>query len=121
MKRTQVCKSGDVVEGVPFSVKAGEHSLIVTRIKGKIQAISAKCPHLGMSMARGKISEGAIQCPWHGSRFDVCTGRNLDWVNSFAGIPMPKWSHKIIGLGKQPAAVATFESSEENGAVFVNL
>lgn len=121
MERIEVCKSEEIVEGQPFVFKKGDQSLIVSRIKGKVQAISAKCPHLGLSMARGKISDGVIQCPWHGSRFDICTGRNVDWVNSVAGIHMPKWSHKLLGLGKQPAPVATFEASEEKGRVFVQV
>ena len=48
-----------------------------------------------------------LKCPWHGSRFDVRTGENMDWVNAFAGIPMPKWTHGMISMGKAPAPLQT--------------
>jgi nitrite reductase/ring-hydroxylating ferredoxin subunit len=41
-----------------------------------------RCPHLGFSLTRGpgglKYEDGVVQCPWHNSRFNVCTGENLD-------------------------------------------
>lgn len=121
MAAVKVCNSEEVVEGAALSVTAGGHKLLLTRVNGAVQAISARCPHLGMPLARGKIADGAITCPWHGSRYDVCTGRNLDWVNSFAGIPMPAWSHKLIGLGRQPAPIDTFVAEDKEGAVFVTI
>jgi uncharacterized membrane protein/nitrite reductase/ring-hydroxylating ferredoxin subunit len=33
-----------------------------------------RCPHRGGSLADGCLVEGTVQCPWHGSQFDVRTG-----------------------------------------------
>ncbi len=121
MKKIEVGKSIEISESKLHPVEINGEVILLTRIKEKVYAISNKCPHLGFSMSRGKISEGAVQCPWHGSRFDICTGENLDWVNAFAGIEMPKWSHRLIALGKDPAPLKTFEASEENGIVYVTL
>jgi nitrite reductase/ring-hydroxylating ferredoxin subunit/uncharacterized membrane protein len=33
------------------------------------------CPHRGGSLADGCLVDGTVQCPWHGSQFDVKTGR----------------------------------------------
>ena len=33
------------------------------------------CPHRGGSLADGCLVDGTVQCPWHGSQFEVKTGR----------------------------------------------
>ena len=78
---------------------------LLTKVGNDYYVIENRCPHLGWSMARGEVREGVLRCPWHGSRYDVCTGENLDWVNAFAGVRMPTWSHRLIALGKDPGPV----------------
>ncbi len=121
MKRIKVAESNDVKEAQLLAVQANGQSVLLTRVQGKVCAISSKCTHLGLSMKGGKVVDGAIQCPWHGSRFDVCTGKNINWANSFLGIPMPKFMHGMIGMGKKPAPVPVFTAVEEAGAVFVDM
>lgn len=121
MNKTEVAKSAQIQAGEVHLVSAGGHSIALTRVDGAVCAFENKCPHLGLSLARGKIENGAITCPWHGSRFDICTGKNLDWVNSVVGIPLPQWTHNLIALGKSPAPVRTFVVSETAGTVFVDL
>jgi nitrite reductase/ring-hydroxylating ferredoxin subunit len=41
-------------------------------------------------------------------------------VNSVAGIALPRWSQKLVAMGKEPQAVRTFPVTVENGSVFVN-
>lgn len=36
------------------------------------------CPHLGGPLDDAPVEDGCVRCPWHGYRFDVRTGRNLD-------------------------------------------
>jgi len=43
--------------------------------KGKYYAIGNTCTHLGGPLAQGKLGDGVVECPWHGSRFDVRTGQ----------------------------------------------
>lgn len=121
MPRVEVARSNEVFEGEFHAAKVGGYTVLVTRSQGKLCAIENKCPHLGFPIARGKLEGGAIRCPWHGSRFSLCTGENLDWVNSVAGIGMPKWSHGLIAFGKLPAPIRTFKVSERNGTVFVTV
>ena len=117
MSRITVAASSDVRENEVHVVKHCNVSVALTRIKGTVRAFENRCPHLGLALARGKIENGAIRCPWHGSTFDVCSGRNLDWVNSVVGVPMPQWTHKLIALGKDAAPIRVFEAEEENGKV----
>ena len=119
MAFTDVASADAVKENESFAARVGEIRLLLTRVEGKICAIEDHCPHLGLSMRRGRVENGVIHCPWHGSTFDVCTGANLDWIQSVAGVKIPDWSRILIALGRKPAPVRTFVVREENGRVLV--
>jgi len=43
---------------------------------GKPFAVSNRCRHLFASLGKGQVSEdGCLECPWHGARYDVGTGK----------------------------------------------
>jgi nitrite reductase/ring-hydroxylating ferredoxin subunit len=42
--------------------------------KGKYYAIRNACTHMGGPLAQGKLEDQTVECPWHGSRFDLMTG-----------------------------------------------
>src|SRR5258708_8354336 len=46
----------------------------LANVKGKYYAIRNTCTHLGGPLAQGKLEDGVVECPWHGSRFDLATG-----------------------------------------------
>ncbi|MEM9178890.1 MAG: Rieske (2Fe-2S) protein [Pseudomonadota bacterium] len=47
--------------------------------QGQWIAHAATCPHLLGPLADGPVSDdGVITCPWHGYRFDIQSGANLD-------------------------------------------
>ena len=120
-QKIRVASPQDLEEGKLLATQANEQRLLLTRIQGRPQAIINRCPHMGMKMTRGELSDGVLKCPWHGSRFDFCTGANLDWVNAFAGVPMPKWTHGMISMGKSPAPLTTVSVEETEGEIFVHL
>lgn len=117
--KVRVATSSAVVEGKLLSAQAGGQRVLVSRIKGRVYAVVDRCPHMGMSMAKGKVDNGVVTCPWHNSRFDFCSGRNMDWASAFLGIPMPGWTHKMIAMGKAPAPLKTLVVEESGGEVFV--
>ena len=107
----------------PTTVKAdGESYVVVRRAQSpdEVCVISDKCPHLGLSLTsgpRGGYADGVITCPWHNSRFDVCTGENLDWAPGFAGIKAPGWSRRLIAMGKAPKPLTVAPASVRDGQV----
>lgn len=121
MSLIEVARSEDVKENKVLLVKAGDTPVLVTRVNGKACAVSNKCPHLGLPLAKGKVVDGTITCPFHGSRFDLCTGANQDWCNAVVGVPIPAWTSRLLSMGKKPQALPTFEASEQDGKVFVRL
>lgn len=116
----KVADAAAVQNGALLAVTAGGRSALLTRVDGKVVAVANWCPHLGMPMTRGTIDAGVLRCPWHGSRFDVCSGRNLDWANAFIGVPMPGWTHKILAMGKAPAPLETLAVEERDGAIYIS-
>jgi len=65
----------DVPEGTPTAAKAGAQTLVVVRQGTTVYAMHSVCAHAGGPLAQGKIVDGCVECPWHGSRFELATGR----------------------------------------------
>ena len=55
-------------------VHAGGERVVVGRTEDGYAAFSDRCTHRGGPLSDGALICGTVQCPWHGSQFDVCTG-----------------------------------------------
>jgi 3-phenylpropionate/trans-cinnamate dioxygenase ferredoxin subunit len=79
----------DVPPGTATVVAAGDAHLALINVDGTFFAIDNECTHRGGSLGEGEInpdwSEWAIECPLHGSVFDIRTG---EVVNSPASGPV---------------------------------
>jgi nitrite reductase/ring-hydroxylating ferredoxin subunit len=110
----------------PTRVKTGSETYVVVRrsdAPDEVCVVLDKCPHAGMSLTkgpRGGYEDGVITCPWHNSRFDVCTGENLDWTPGVAGISVPSWSRKLVSMGKSPAPLTVVPAAVRDGHVVVD-
>jgi nitrite reductase/ring-hydroxylating ferredoxin subunit/uncharacterized membrane protein len=52
----------------------GARRIVLARTEKGYVAFDDRCPHRGGSLAGGTMICGTVQCPWHGSQFDVTTG-----------------------------------------------
>ena len=52
----------------------GDRRIVLARTEQGYVAFDDRCPHRGGSLAGGSLMCGTVQCPWHGSQFDVRTG-----------------------------------------------
>lgn len=115
----------DFPDGGLTAVETDGHGLIVERKGDEVHVARNRCPHLGFSLTRGpgrlKYEDGIVQCPWHNSRFNVCTGENLDWVTGFAGRQAPKWSRSLIALGRKPRGLDTLSAAVRDGDVYITI
>jgi Rieske Fe-S protein len=59
---------------------------------GEFHGFSAVCTHAGCTV--GSVSGGTINCPCHGSKFNITTGAV---VNGPAASPLPAVSIKVQG------------------------
>jgi|GEM_PF-425767 len=62
----------------PFCVTVKGQAIALYRIKDRVFATTNTCTHQGGPLCEGQLKEGVIQCPWHGSQFDVKTGRVIN-------------------------------------------
>lgn len=67
-------ETGELAPGTPTKVKAGAQTLVLVRTGDTIHALHDTCAHQGCSLASGKVVGNAIECPCHGSQFDLATG-----------------------------------------------
>lgn len=49
--------------------------ICVANVEGKYYAIGNVCTHMGGPLAEGKLEGFEVECPWHGSKFDIRTGK----------------------------------------------
>ncbi|MCA9173367.1 MAG: Rieske 2Fe-2S domain-containing protein [Planctomycetales bacterium] len=61
-----------------LAVEVGGRELALFRVEGGVYAIDAACPHEGAPLAQGEFQDGKVTCPWHGWKFDACSGCSLD-------------------------------------------
>jgi nitrite reductase/ring-hydroxylating ferredoxin subunit len=76
----RVCR----VDELPPGRVTGAGQYAVGNAAGDLFAVSRRCRHLYADLAKGSIdSKGCLVCPWHGSRYDVSTGRMVRGPQGF--------------------------------------
>jgi 3-phenylpropionate/trans-cinnamate dioxygenase ferredoxin subunit len=55
-------------------VKVGEHRIAMFRVEEDVYAIGDRCSHAEASLAEGELWDRTVECPRHGSEFDLETG-----------------------------------------------
>jgi nitrite reductase/ring-hydroxylating ferredoxin subunit/uncharacterized membrane protein len=73
-KFTKVLLEGQLTDGILVKAMAGDTPILLYKKGDSICAISETCAHAGGPLSEGELHGNIVQCPWHGSRFDVCTG-----------------------------------------------
>jgi nitrite reductase/ring-hydroxylating ferredoxin subunit len=120
MTKTKIATTAEASADKVLKTSANGQSILVAQVGDKYCAIANKCPHLGLPMDKGKFENGVVTCPFHGSKFEICTGKNTQWVESFVGIPLPGIAKKMMAMGKAPTDVASFTVSQEGQDLFVD-
>ena len=71
----KVTEGKDIPPSQMKEVEVNGEKICLANIEGKYYAIGNVCTHLGGPLAQGKLEACEVQCPWHGSRFDIRTGK----------------------------------------------
>ena len=69
------CNQSELSEGQMMLVRVGGERVVIGRCAQGIVAFSDHCTHRGGPLSDGALVGCTVQCPWHGSQFDVTTGR----------------------------------------------
>ena len=90
----RVASTTEIPQGAMKRVTLGTQQVLLANIGGKYYAIGSVCTHMGGPLERGKLDGHEVECPWHGSRFDVTTGAVK---RGPAARPEPSYEVKIEG------------------------
>ena len=66
---------GELLDNNPVRVDGNGRPVLLVRRGEEVFAIGALSSHYGAPLEEGQLVDGAIQCPWHQSRFCLADGR----------------------------------------------
>jgi len=99
--KVRVAQLEELPRGRGVRVKVGDHTIAMFRIEDEVYALADRCSHAEASLAEGEIWDGTVECPRHGSEFDLKTGKPESLP---ATVPVP-----------------VYEVAVEDGTVYVEV
>ncbi|HET6936557.1 MAG TPA: DUF2231 domain-containing protein [Candidatus Angelobacter sp.] len=70
-----VCNQSELADGQMLLANVGQQRVVIGRCSEGLFAFSDHCTHRGGPLSDGALVDCTVQCPWHGSQFDIRTGR----------------------------------------------
>ena len=64
----------ELPDGRGVRVEVEGERVALFRLGGAVHAIGDRCSHAEASLAEGEVFDGEVECPRHGSAFDLSTG-----------------------------------------------
>ena len=113
-----VCRLEEIPVGEARQFKVGGKEIALARVVGGgCYAVGGRCTHLRAQMGKGALGDTILTCPWHGSQFDVTSGKLKRWVQK------PAWLRMVAGLIPKfmRRDLATYEVRVEDGQVLVKV
>ena len=75
MAFVKVGKMSDVPPGTAKVFEVGDRAVAVCNVNGELYAVDDVCTHDEGSLDQGDLDGYELECPRHGARFDVRTGK----------------------------------------------
>jgi glycine betaine catabolism B len=90
-------KVAEINEIMPSQMKEVDvdgQKILIANVNGEYYAIGSICTHEGGPLADGTLHDYEVECPWHGSKFDIRTGQV---TNPPVDEPEPSYEIKVDG------------------------
>jgi nitrite reductase/ring-hydroxylating ferredoxin subunit len=89
-----VCDESELNGGKLVGLELEGETVLLSRSEetNEVCAIAATCSHLGGPLDEGKRDGDTVICPWHGSRFDLCSG---EVRGGPAVYPQPRYETRV--------------------------
>ena len=91
---TKVATTDEVPPGVMRKVTVDGVDVVLANADGKYYAIGDVCTHEGGPLDEGTFHGNEVECPWHGSRFDLRSG---EVTQGPADTPVPGFEVMVEG------------------------
>lgn len=108
IERRRAASFDEISQESGLRVDVSGHRIALFRIGDDVYAIGDRCSHAEASLADGEVFDGSVECPRHGSEFDVRTGKPGSLP---ATRPVPVYVVEVEGSD----VFVTVESAEEGG------
>ena len=73
-KRIRVLSGNTLNPGKMMRINVEEETILLANVEGTFYAIEDQCSHEDASLYNGALKGDCVECPLHGSRFDLKTG-----------------------------------------------
>lgn len=110
-------------DGGRMVVTIDDQKVLLTVVDDTVYAVSNKCSHLGLplvgktAMMQGKVTNGCIVCPAHGTAFDVKDGSvQGEWCPNMPNLP-------LVGKMTKEQPLPTFSTllDDTSGVISVDV
>lgn len=92
MNFVEVLKTSQIKEGDLKTIGVSGRQVTIAQVDGQYYAFDDLCTHAECSLGDGFLEEKVVECPCHGSKFDVTSGAVL---NLPAVVPLKTYPVKI--------------------------
>lgn len=75
----KVCAVADLPDQGAVAVEVNGSPIAIVRTQGEVFAVRDVCSHDELTLSDGDVYDYTIECPAHGSCFDVRTGAVTQW------------------------------------------
>jgi nitrite reductase/ring-hydroxylating ferredoxin subunit len=82
----------DLPDGKPVRLLLGEVPVVALRDARQVHVFADRCSHMSGPLADGKLANGCVTCPWHGSVFRLSDGQV---VRGPATAPQPVFESRV--------------------------
>jgi nitrite reductase/ring-hydroxylating ferredoxin subunit/uncharacterized membrane protein len=123
---TDVLPLDELVPNTPLRVEVEGYPILLYQQGNKISAITSRCSHAGGPLEKGSIRDGCVQCPWHGSVFNLTDGHV---VHGPATVEQPHYQTRITDgqieirrwrLGMDESPIESSAVQRQNGQALIN-
>jgi nitrite reductase/ring-hydroxylating ferredoxin subunit len=90
----KIASAKSLPPGKMMGIEKNGQSILLANVKGEYFAIGNICMHEGCSLSDGTLSAEKIECPCHGSTYDMRTGKVLKGP---AASPEPTFKLRLDG------------------------
>ena len=100
-KKMQVATTDELKLNQMKLIHANKKRIVIAKTENGYVAFDDRCTHKGGALAGGAMICNTVQCPWHGSQFDVRTGE--------------------VKAGPAKEKIFVYNISEEEGKIFLEM
>ncbi len=90
----KIARLDEVEPGKVKVFNLGQEAIALCNVDGKIYAVKDVCTHDDGPLGEGELVGCQIECPRHGARFDVTTGKAMSLP---AVLPVPTYKVEVKG------------------------